>query len=294
MKKLIIILFVILALLLFKLNQTKETAIPNIPQEHPKIEEVRIKQGNYPKILNIPLPQGYTRIEMHPNSFGDYLQNLSLRQNDNTVYLYDKSPKSNQSAHFAVVNLTIDNLNLEQCADALIRLRADYLYSQKKYDQIKFHLTNGELIDYTSFTHNSRPSIDKNNRVVWQLSPLSILDLSYPTYRKFLQFIFTYAGTLSLNKELKTIPDLKDLQIGDIFINAGSPGHAIIVVDLATDLSGNKIFLLAQSYMPAQEIEILVNPNDSTISPWYDLSKINDELVTPEWTFNPVTIKRFN
>jgi hypothetical protein len=36
--------------------------------------------------------------------------------------------------------------------------------------------------------------------------------------------------------------------------------------------------------MPAQEIQILKNPNNLELSPWYS-NKIGSELRTPEWTF---------
>jgi hypothetical protein len=42
--------------------------------------------------------------------------------------------------------------------------------------------------------------------------------------------------------------------------------------------------MLAQSYMPAQETQILKNENDE-ISPWYNI-KVFDKLYTPEWTFD--------
>lgn len=67
-------------------------------------------------------------------------------------------------------------------------------------------------------------------------------------------------------------------------MQAGSPGHAIIVVDAAQNTAGEQVFLLAQSYMPAQEIHVLKNPNDPNLSPWFKLND-GDELVTPEWTF---------
>jgi hypothetical protein len=87
---------------------------------------------------------------------------------------------------------------------------------------------------------------------------------------------------------------LQSLEIGDVFIKGGSPGHAIIVVDVAIEKnSGNKIFLLAQSYMPAQSIHIVVNPNNSNISPWYSLDEIKTELYTNEWTFTKDELKRF-
>jgi hypothetical protein len=81
------------------------------------------------------------------------------------------------------------------------------------------------------------------------------------------------------------------MQIGDVFIQAGHPGHTVLVVDLA-ECEGDKVFLLAQSYMPAQEVHVLRNPQDPELSPWYDLD-FEDELQTPEWTFPPGALKRF-
>ena len=87
---------------------------------------------------------------------------------------------------------------------------------------------------------------------------------------------------------------MDDIQIGDVFIQKGNPyGHAIIVIDMAKNKKkGNKIFMLAQSYMPAQEIHILKNLNNSDLSPWYDTDFV-DELLTPEWTFRKEDLKRF-
>ncbi|MBI5916420.1 MAG: hypothetical protein HY842_13670, partial [Bacteroidetes bacterium] len=53
-----------------------------------------------------------------------------------------------------------------------------------------------------------------------------------------------------------------------------------------------KVFMLAQSYMPAQEIHVLVNPNDAELSPWYG-ADFGEELFTPEWTFNREMLKAF-
>ncbi len=83
------------------------------------------------------------------------------------------------------------------------------------------------------------------------------------------------------------------MKIGDVFIQGGSPGHAVIVVDLAVNpRTKEKIFLIAQSYMPAQEIQILKNPNDNRISPWYSV-RFGEILETPEWTFRKNNLKRF-
>ena len=63
---------------------------------------------------------------------------------------------------------------------------------------------------------------------------------------------------------MKHINNVEDIEIGDVFIQTGNPyGHAIIIVDVAINKNKEKIFMLAQSYMPAQEIHILKNPNNN-------------------------------
>jgi hypothetical protein len=92
---------------------------------------------------------------------------------------------------------------------------------------------------------------------------------------------------------MKPVDDISEMQIGDVFIKGGFPGHAVIVVDLAEDEgSGKKVFLLAQSFTPAQEMHILKNPNDETMSPWYPLD-FGERLFTPEWTFQRNDLHRF-
>ena len=54
--------------------------------------------------------------------------------------------------------------------------------------------------------------------------------------------------------------------------------------------SGETIFMIAQSYMPAQETQILKNKNDDKFSPWYS-ANIEDKLYTPEWTFGVGNLK---
>ena len=111
-------------------------------------------------------------------------------------------------------------------------------------------------------------------------------------YQKYMNQIFMYAGTASLSKELKSI-SLSDLQVGDVFIIGGHPGHAMIVVDMAEDYMGNKAILVAQSYMPAQDIHIVTNLKDKEKSPWYIINRTTQEFNFPEYHFNSSQIMRF-
>jgi hypothetical protein len=133
-----------------------------------------------------------------------------------------------------------------------------------------------------------RPKI-QGDSIIWSNTKTN--DSSYKTFREYLEFVFSYAGSHSLSKEMQTIP-LNQLDIGDVFIQGGFPGHAVIIVDVAVhEITGEKIFLLAQSYMPAQEIHVLHNFSDLTIDPWYPIPK--GPLHTPEWEFDSIVLKRF-
>lgn len=234
-------------------------------------------------------PQGYKRIGADSKSFAYYLRNLPLKPVGFEVKIYDGRIKPARRVYDAVVDLDIGKKNLHQCADAVIRLRAEYLYAQKDFDKIHFNFTNGFRIDYSEWMKGKRVVVD-GNRTYWKLSAEP--SNTYKSFWRYLELVFTYAGTLSLSRELQPV-SIQDIKIGDVFIQGGSPGHAVIVVDLVVNsTTGDKLFLLAQSYMPAQEIQVLKNPNDSKLSPWYS-ANINGDLVTPEWTFERTDLKRF-
>ncbi len=237
----------------------------------------------------INTPEGFERIHTESGSFEEWLRYLPLK-NSNNVLLYDGSPKANQNAHFSVIDMDIGTENLQQCADVIIRLRAEYFYLKERFDLIGFDLTNGEKVAFCKWIEGYRPTI-KSNRIRWK--KIGTENTSYNNFRKYLKFIFMYAGTHSLSQELKGVKDISDMKIGDVFIQEGFPGHAVIVVDMAKHIhSGEKLFLLAQSFMPAQECHILKNLSDERLSPWYEVN-FGDSLSLPEWTFQKSDLKRF-
>jgi len=234
-------------------------------------------------------PSGYLRIQEKETSFGTYLRNLPLKPAGSLVTYYNGSKKTNKNVYDAVIDLPIGKKDLHQCADAVMRLRADYFYSQKAFDKIHFNFTNGFKADYSKWRSGERISV-KGNIVKW-VKTAKPSD-TYENYWNYMEMVFSYAGTASLAKELKAI-NIADLKIGDVFIKGGFPGHAVIVVDVAVQKTTNKkVFLLAQSYMPAQELQILKNPKDPSLSPWYS-TDLGETLETPEWLFKKSELKQF-
>ncbi|MFN0081136.1 MAG: DUF4846 domain-containing protein [Ferruginibacter sp.] len=196
--------------------------------------------GNgYAKILDIPLPHGYERAPNDQNSFGAWLLQIPLKKNK-TVYLYDGTEKQNQTAQFAVINISVGKKNLQQCADAIIRLRSEYLFDNKRFGEIIF-------IDNDRTQYRFKPPFTREN------------------FTNYLDRVFGMCGSASLAKQMQFVNNFYGIKAGDIFIKGGFPGHAEIILAVARNTVGNKIYLLAQSYMPAQDIHVLRNPANENL-----------------------------
>jgi hypothetical protein len=216
-------------------------------------------------IDDIPLPRGYKRMDFSNTSFAIWLRKLPVKK-DRRVFLYNGELKSNQDAQYAVLDVPVGKKNLQQCADAIMRLRAQYLLDQKRAREISFADNSGKKYNYP--VSHSTP------------------------FESYLETVFSYCGTLSLERQLKKATDFYSMEPGDVLIKGGSPGHAVIVLDMAVNSQGGKIYLLAQSYMPAQNIHVLKNPANNTLNPWYQL--IDNALIhTPEWIFEPAQLRKW-
>ncbi len=217
------------------------------------------------------VPSGYTRVASNENSWQAHLLYLPLKSHGSLVKLYDGRIKGNTSVYLAVVDLPIGTKDLHQCADGVMRLRADYLFAQKRFDEIEFLFVSGAKSNYVSYLNGKAP--DKTN------------------YWAYMEYVFNSANTYSLEKQLKK-KEMKDLEIGDALIKGGFPGHTVIVVDKCINTSSGAVkYMLAQSYMPAQELQILVNPLEPE-SPWYDLTT-NPVIQTAEWDFTADQLRSF-
>jgi Domain of unknown function (4846) len=241
-------------------------------------------------INRIPVPEGFKRTTEKTGSFADWLRFLPLKRGNPDVCLYNGKLKNYQGGHYALVDIDVGKTDIQQCADAVMRMRAEYLYSIKEFELLHFNFTSGHSIGFKKWAEGYRTVI-KNNNVSW--SKTASADNSYKTFKGYMNTIFNYAGTSSLSKELKKVSDISDIKIGDIFIVGGFPGHAVLVIDVCVNsVSGEKLFLIQQSYMPAQDIHILKNLKNGIQSPWYSV-RFADNLETPEWTFSKDELMRF-
>ena len=210
-----------------------------------------------PLATRLPPPPGAARVAVGEGSFGAFLRRLPLKPAGAAVHLYDGTPKARQDVHAAVVDLDVPPRDLQQCADAVMRLWAEYRYARG--DVVAFHPDPGRP---RALRFDARTQ-------------------ARGAFERWLIGVFADAGSASLQAELRAVDGAP--QPGDVLIQGGYPGHAVLVLDVAVDQgAGRRWLLLGQSYMPAQEFHVLRNPAGGV---WYDAAPLASPsgLTTPEW-----------
>lgn len=236
-------------------------------------------------------PKGYVWEKDVPGSFSEFMSNFPLHPRGFPVRDFNAVPIEKQTNHIAVLNIDVGDKDLQQCADAWMRLYAEYLWRNERFEEIGFEFTSGQFFSWNDYKNGMRTREVRKKVSFYKTKGV---DDSYESFRTYLNLIFRYAGTISLNKESYSLTDNSQIQAGDFIIKPGSPGHSVIVVGSAKNSAGKRLFLLAESFMPAQDIHILVNRQYPKISPWYELDIKSPKTVTAKYTFEPTSIKRFH
>lgn len=245
--------------------------------------------SRFKDVVSIPAPNGFARVARDSTSFAHWLGKRTLKK-DNLVKLFDGSLKRDQSGSYAVLDMSVGNKDLQQCADAIIRLRAEYLFEKGHYDSIQFLSTSMQQLRYTDWCRGTRYQLKRN-----RLQPYDAGLKSTYTKRSLLQwldFVFTYAGSYSLQKQLRPLRAGSVVLPGDVIVEGGFPGHAMMVMDIVSNERGEQKMMLAQSYMPAQDMHIVRNIQAPKTSPWYAIQHAQP-LNTPDWHFQKLQFYRW-
>ncbi len=235
-------------------------------------------------------PQGYLRPEAEEGSLDFFLRNYPVKEHGAPVRLYNGEQKENQTAHAAVLCLPLEGEDFQQCADSIMRIFAEYFWSLDQPEKIAFHFTADFTADYIKWRDGYRIRLD-GEEFSWVKN--ADYDDSYENFTRYLRTVFAYAGTFSMDTwEAEPIP-LDELQIGDVFLKGGSPGHVMLVADICVNEDGKKAFLLAQGYMPAQEFHIVKNPAHPD-DPWYYEEEVRYPFSTIEYVFPEESLQRLS
>ncbi|MEQ6123632.1 DUF4846 domain-containing protein [Pseudotenacibaculum sp. MALMAid0570] len=237
----------------------------------------------------VKTPKGFSKVYYPKGSFQEFIQSYPLKSYGSKVINYDGSEYFYQSGHVGVLDLSVPKNGLQQCADALIRLRAEYLWKTNQQSKIGFEFTSGHYCSWKKYAEGYRPKI-KGNKVSFHQT--STKDFSKSNFYRYLNLIYMYSGTLSLYNESPKVTSSKKLQVGDMLVYPGTPGHIVMIVDEVKSENGEKRFILAQGNTPAQSVHMLKNPNDPKFNPWYKL-ELNSYIEVPGYYFNKSKFIRF-
>ncbi len=288
MRKILLILSVLVLIIItaFQFKPVKRTANAIITTVKPvdliNKEGVTIKD-------RVKIPKDYKRVEYKKGSFQEYLRNYKLKAFGSKIINYDGSEYFWQMGHIGVLDIPVPKNGLQQCADALIRIRSEYLWDSNRKSEIGFNFTSGHYCSWIKYAEGYRPKI-KGNKVSFHKTASK--DHSKANFYKYLNLIYIYSGTLSLYHELPKVNDAKNLKIGDMLIIGGSPGHIVMICDEIVNTNGEKLYLLFQGNTPAQSVHLVKNLENNTISPWYHLEK-GTVIPVSNYTFYDSKFVRF-
>ena len=271
---------------------TKENPETGTAAETEVVEEepVRINKKKNTIRERFEAPEGFKWKESMPNSYGHFIENFKLKPYGTKILQYNGTPITNQNMHEAVFEISVGTTDLQQCADAIIRLRAEYLKRSGKEDEIAFQYTSGDELKWSAYKNGERLTV-RGNTV--SRATNAAADSSDENFQNYLENIFMYAGTISQNRETKSVTKNSDLRTGDILITAGSPGHVVFIAGVSENKNGERLYLLGEGFTPAQSISVMKNPHHPEISPWYQLDVNSETIRTSRYTFKPVNFRRF-
>lgn len=219
--------------------------------------------------MRFPTPSGARRIHADDGSYAHWLRHLPLLPSGTPVRRYDGVELTwATSITAAVVDLDVGKEDLQQCMDTLIRLRAEYHWSQGRFNAIRFPYAGGIFFSFDEWCRGLRPR--KNATGKQELAPTASPSDGRKSFQKYLRFLFAMTGTV----HYPTAPrvSFNQLQPGDFFLEPSpSPqqlGHALVILDIARDPSGRTWALIGQGFTPAQDFHIL---RASASSVWFEL-----------------------
>ena len=198
-------------------------------------------------------------MEESGSGFGSFIGDLPLARPDSVLTRFNGDAAEDMLDNcFRVVDYPLIGID-EQCADVCMRLRAEYLYGEGRFREIRFYDTAGKTLRYRYGA--CRPLLDN-----------------------YLRKVFKYANTGSLRNSLP-VRNPSEVAPGDLIVYAAEDrpgekyGHAVMVASVAVDtVSSRTAVLLLQGSTPACDIHIVANKADGNLSPWHVISPVSDSL----------------
>lgn len=222
---------------------------------------------NAKRIGEIPCPAGYTRVAS--DDYTGFLRDLPLKKPGSLVHLYNGELARLQFLSAGVIDMPILSKD-EQCADITMRIRAEYLWENGRYNDICFTSVDGKEQHYTGGS-------------------------SRAAFEKYMRTVYGTCNTASVFRETKERA-LKDIHPGDILVypsrKKGYYGHAVLVVDVARNKSGKVAVLCVEGNTPAREAHVIRNLNPFR-NQWFILDEKRNSYNISVFRFNKTELRHY-
>ncbi|MDI1475457.1 DUF4846 domain-containing protein [Polyangium sp. y55x31] len=226
-----------------------------------------------------PPPPGFTRVHLAPDGFGAFLRTLPLAAKGTPVKSYrgDEIRADGHPNVAAVVAIDVGKADLQQCADAIVRLHAEWRWSHGHRDQ-GYRTASGTKLEFQRYASGQRVRVDGNRIELVQSAKRA--EATHALFRTWLDDVFGWTNTGALARDGERVA-LGALRPGDFFVLTGVPfGHTVLVLDMAKDAAGRRAVLLGQSFVPAQNVHV-IRPEPA--SAWFVIDEAAGALTTPFW-----------
>jgi hypothetical protein len=238
-------------------------------------------------------PDGFSRVAVAQGSFDAWLRGVPVAAipagGAVEVRAYDGRILRRPADR--IIPLDVGTRDLQQCADSAIRLHAEFLRSSGRTDVLGYHFTSGDLSTWNDWLGGERFAVAGSS--VGRISGPARSD-SAATWRAWLELVFTYAGTRSLAHDTDAVALGAPLRAGDVFVHAGSPGHAVVLLDIAEDDTGQRVALVGQGFMPAEDFHVIRDHGRHVLQGvWFGLPDDGAVLQTPWGPFGRNQARRF-
>jgi hypothetical protein len=206
---------------------------------------------------------GYVVFADDPNSWTEWLRFLPLAAPGTPV----RDAGGNvvvpgNDDHLAGV-IAIDASNHQPGVDAVLRLNAEWRWNVN--DLRTLYLSDGGFeLPLQRWMAGDRLAI-VDGRASWVRQAELAGRLDHATFRAFLESVFLVSSSQALLAESVALAPAA-LAPGAFFLHPGPRAEALVVLDVATTPSGERVMLLARARSPAESIHV-VRPDRA--SPWF-------------------------
>ena len=205
-----------------------------------------------------PTPPGYQRVALEPGSFGEWLRGLPLAAEGTPVLNNsgDSVFSGNDDYVAAVVAIDVGPGDLQQSADAVIRLHGEWLWASDKPNAISYKSTTKLDLPFSRWAKGQR-LLAAGPNMGWVVKGKP-RDPTYNDFRQYIDAVMLWSNNVSLGTRSIKVEDPAQLTPGDFFLQSHGKGHAVLVLDVARKPTGERVALLGIALQsPAQSIHVM-------------------------------------